>query len=161
MNLALTSKGKRRNRLPMSNPSVHTRRAGVCPCTQLIFWYFSVAQNSESNSCCGSLESCSGSGGRSLSWGGGFHSGQIQQGATFNMLKKIWNLTRRFGSIVHLPSDDLRKVLGANRCRGGIPAGAAAPKPSAPLVRIPPMSTPGEGIWRLCMDLGEMGKLWT
>ena len=39
-------------------------------------------------------------------------------------------------------------------------AGAAAPKPSAPLVRIPPMSAPCEGIWRLCRDLGEMGKLW-
>ena len=105
----------------MSNPSVHTRRAGVCPCTQLSFWYFSVAQNSESNSCCGSLESCSGSGGRSLSWGGG-HSGRIQQGATLDMLKKIgidWNLTGRFGSVVHLPSDDLRQVLGGDRRRGG------------------------------------------
>src|SRR4051812_28980872 len=71
MNLALTSKGQLRNRLPMSYPSVHTRRVGVCPCTQIIFWYFSVAQNSESNLCCGSLESCSRSSGRSLSWGGG------------------------------------------------------------------------------------------
>src|SRR5215216_1999330 len=77
MNLALTSKVQLRNRLPMSNPSVHTRRVGVWPCTQLSFWYFSVAQNSESNSCCGSLESCSGSGGRLLSWGGG---GVIEDG---------------------------------------------------------------------------------
>ena len=120
MNLALTSKGQLRNCLPMSNPFVHTRRAGVCPCTQLSFWYFSMAQNSESNSCCGSLESCSGSGGRSLSWGG--HSGRIQQGATLDILKKIvidWNLTGRSGSVVHLPSDDLRQVLGGDRRRGG------------------------------------------
>ena len=41
---------------------------------------------------------------------------------TLDMLKKIgidWNLTRRFGSIVHLPSDDLRQVLGGDRRRGG------------------------------------------
>ena len=107
----------------MSNPSVHTRRAGVCPCTQLSFWYFSVAQNSESNSCCGSLESCSGSGGRSLSWGGGgsFRTDSARS-YTLDMLKKIgidWNLTGRFGSVVHLPSDDLRQVLGGDRRRGG------------------------------------------
>ena len=120
MNLALTSKGQLRNRLPMSNPSVHTRRAGVCPCTQLSFWYFSVAQNSESNSCCGSLESSSRFGGRSLSWG------VIQDGFSkepyFGHGKKIgidWNLTGRFGSVVHLPSDDLRQVLGGDRRRGG------------------------------------------
>ena len=67
MNLALTSKGQLRNCLPMSNPSVHTRRVGVWPCTQLSASYFSAAQNLESNSCCGSLESCSRSGGSSLS----------------------------------------------------------------------------------------------
>ena len=36
--------------------------------------------------------------------------------------KKIridWNLTGRFGSVVHLPSDDLRQVLGGDRRRGG------------------------------------------
>ena len=36
------------------------------------------------------------------------------------MLKKIridWNLTGRFGSVVHLPSDDLRQVLGGDRRR--------------------------------------------
>ena len=41
---------------------------------------------------------------------------------TLDMLKKIgtdWNLTRRFGSVVHLPSDDLRQVLGGDRRRGG------------------------------------------
>ena len=121
MNLALTSKGQLRNRLPMSNPSVHTRRAGVCPCTQLSFWYFSVAQNTESNSCCGSLESSSGSGGRSLSWGGSFRTDSARS-YTLDMLKKIridWNLTGRFGSVVHLPSDDLRQVLGSDRRRGG------------------------------------------
>jgi hypothetical protein len=46
-----------------------------------------------------------------------------------------------------------------------IRAGAAALKPSAPLVRIPPMLVPHEGIWglgiwRLSRDLGEMGKVW-
>ena len=105
----------------MSNPSVHTRRAGVCPCTQLSFWYFSVAQNSESNSCCGSLESSSGSGGRSLSKGGSFRTDSARS-YTLDMLKKIgidWNLTGRFGSVVHLPSDDLRQVLGGDRRRGG------------------------------------------
>ena len=107
----------------MSNPSVHTRRAGVCPCTQLSFWYLSVAQNSESNSCCRSLESCSGSGGRSLSWGEGvsFRT-DLARSYTLDMLKNIgidWNLTGRFGSIVHLPSDDLRQVLGGDRRRGG------------------------------------------
>ena len=52
---------------------------------------------------------------------GGFNSGRIQQGATLDMLKKIridWNLTGRFRSVVHLPSDDLRKVLGSD-CRCG------------------------------------------
>ena len=41
---------------------------------------------------------------------------------TLDMLKKIgidWNLTGRFGSVVHLPSDDLRQVLGGDRRRGG------------------------------------------
>ena len=41
---------------------------------------------------------------------------------TLDMLKKIgidWNLTGQFGSIVHLPSDDLRQVLGGDRRRGG------------------------------------------
>ena len=82
---------------------------------------------------------------------------------TLYMLKKIgidWNLIGRFGSIVHLPSDDLRQVFGGNTVVAAIRAGAAAPKPSAPLVCIPPMSAPQEGIWRLCRDLGEMGKLW-
>ena len=54
--------------------------------------------------------------------GGPVHSGRIQQGATLDMLKKIgidWNLTGRFGSVVHLPSDDLRQVLGGDRRRGG------------------------------------------
>ena len=54
--------------------------------------------------------------------GGGGHSGQIQHGGTLDMLKKIvidWNLTGRFGSVVHLPSDDLRQVLGGDRRRGG------------------------------------------
>ena len=38
------------------------------------------------------------------------------------MLKKIgidWNLTRRFGSVVHRLSGDLRQVLGGDRRRGG------------------------------------------
>ena len=42
--------------------------------------------------------------------------------ATLDMLKKIrtdWNLTGRFGSVVHLPSDDLRQVLDGDRRRGG------------------------------------------
>ena len=107
----------------MSNPFVHTHRAGVCPCTQLSFWYFSVAQNSESNSCCGSLESYSGSGGRSLSWREGlsFRTDSTRS-YSFIMLKKIgidWNLTGRFGSLVHMPSDDLRQVLDGERRRGG------------------------------------------
>ena len=148
----------------MSNPSVHTRRAGVCPCTQLNFWYFSVAQNSESNSCCRSLESCSGSGGRSLSWGEwvSFRTDSARS-HTLDMVKKIgidWNLTGRFRSVVHLPSDDLRQVLGSDAVVAAIRAGDVAPKPSAPLVHIPPMSVPREGIWRLCRDLGQMGKLW-
>ena len=49
------------------------------------------------------------------------------------MLKKIeidWNLAGRFGSVVHLPSDDLRQVLGGDRRRGDIGAGAAAAKSS-------------------------------
>ena len=109
--------------MPMSNPSVHTHRAGVCPCTQLSFWYFSVAQNSESNLCCGSLESCSGSDGRSLSCVGGvsFRTDPARS-YTLDMLKKIgiyWNLTGRFGSVVHLPSDDLRQVLGSDCYHGG------------------------------------------
>lgn len=40
---------------------------------------------------------------------------------TLEMLKKIgidWNLTGRFGSIVHLSSDDLRQVLDSDHCRG-------------------------------------------
>ena len=121
MNLALTSKGQLRNLLPMSNPSVHTRRAGVCPCTQLSSWYFSVVQNSGSDSCCGSLESCSESGGRSLSWGVSFRTDSARS-YTLDMLKNIgidWNLIGRFRSIVHLPFDDLRQVLGDDRRRGG------------------------------------------
>ena len=41
---------------------------------------------------------------------------------TLDMLKKIWidwNLTGRVRSVVHLPSDDLRQVLGGDRHRGG------------------------------------------
>ena len=59
---------------------------------------------------------------RQIAFLGGFHSGWIQEGATLDMLKKIgidWNLTGRFGSVVHLPSDDLRQVLGGDRRRGG------------------------------------------
>jgi hypothetical protein len=40
---------------------------------------------------------------------------------TLDLLKKIgidWNLTGQFGSVVHLPSDDLRQVLGGDRHRG-------------------------------------------
>ena len=39
-----------------------------------------------------------------------------------DMVKTIgidWNLTGRFGSVVHLPSDDLRQVLNGDRHRGG------------------------------------------
>ena len=46
------------------------------------------------------------------------YSGRIQQGA----IKKIgrdWYLTGRFRSVVHLPSDDLRQVLGSDRRRSG------------------------------------------
>ena len=92
------------------------------------------------------------------------HSGRIQQGATLDMLKKIgidWNLTGRFGSIVHLPSDDLRQVLSGDRRRGGDTSRSSRTKTISTLVRIPPMSAPREGIWRLCRDLGKMGKLWT
>ena len=120
MNLALTSKGQPRNHLPMLNPIVHTRRAGVCPCKHLGFWYLSVAQNSESNSCCGSLESSSGSGGRSLSWGGGVIQDGFSKDMYFGHAKKIgidWNLTGRFGSVVHLPSDELRQVFGGDTSR--------------------------------------------
>ena len=139
MNLALTSKGQLRNRLPMSNPSVHTRRAGVCPCTQLSFWYFSVAQNSESNSCCGSLESCSGSGVRSLSCGGRGVSFRTDSARsyTLDMLKKIgidWNLTGRFGSVVHLPSDDLRQVLGGDTSRSSRTKTISTTHPHSPNV---------------------------
>ena len=138
MNLALISKGQLRNRLPMSNPSVHTRRAGVCPCTQLSFWYFSMAQNLESNSCCGSLESCSGSGGRSLSCGGGvsFRMDSTRS-YTLDMLKKIgidWNLTGRFGSVVHLPSDDLRQVLGGDTSRSSRTETISTTRPHSPNV---------------------------
>ena len=136
MNLALTSKGKLRNRLPMSNPSLHTRRAGVCPCTQLSFWYFSLVQNSESNSCCGSLESSSGSGGRSLSWGGSFRTDSARI-YTLDMLKKIgidWNLTGRFRSVVHLPSDDLRQVLGGDRSRSSRTETISTTRPHSPNV---------------------------
>ena len=38
------------------------------------------------------------------------------------MLKNIgidWNLIGRFGSVVQLPSNDLRQVLGGGRRRGG------------------------------------------
>ena len=57
------------------------------------------------------------------SFGGNwYYPGRIQQGATLDMLKKIgidWNLTGRFRSVVHLPSDDLRQVLSGDRRRGG------------------------------------------
>ena len=122
MNLALTSKGQLRNRLPMSNPPVHTPRVGVCPCTQLIFWYFMVVQNSESNLCCGSLESCSDPAVDHFPRVGGSFRTDSARIYTLDMLKKIgieWNLTGRFGSVVHLPSDDLRQVLGGDRRRGG------------------------------------------
>ena len=39
-------------------------------------------------------------------------------------LKKVgmdWNLTRQFGSVVHLPLVDLRQVLDGNRRRGAPP----------------------------------------
>ena len=38
------------------------------------------------------------------------------------MLEKIgidWNLTGRFRSVVHLPSDDLMQVIGRDNRRGG------------------------------------------
>ena len=41
---------------------------------------------------------------------------------TLDMVKKIgidWNLIGRFGSVVHLPSDDLRQVLGGDHRHGG------------------------------------------
>ena len=41
---------------------------------------------------------------------------------TLDMVKKIgidWNLTGRFRTVVHLPSDELRQVLGGDRGRGG------------------------------------------
>ena len=54
--------------------------------------------------------------------GGGSFRTDSTRSYTLDMLKKIgidWNLTGRFGSVVHLPSDDLRQVLGGDRRRGG------------------------------------------
>ena len=54
--------------------------------------------------------------------GGGSLSTDSARIYTLDMLKKIgidWNLTRQFRSVVHLPSDDLRQVLGGYRRRGG------------------------------------------
>ena len=57
-----------------------------------------------------------------LGGGGGSFRTDSARIYTLDMLKEIgidWNLTGRFGSIVHLPSDDLRQVLGGDRRHGG------------------------------------------
>ena len=63
--------------------------------------------------------------------------GGIQQGATLDMLKKIridWNLTGRFGSVVHLPSDDLRQVLGGDTSRSSRTETISTTRPHSPNV---------------------------
>ena len=52
--------------------------------------------------------------------GGGSFKTDSARSHTLDMVKKIgidWNLTERFGSVVHLPSDDLRQVLGGDTSR--------------------------------------------
>ena len=55
---------------------------------------------------------------RQIAFLGGSFRTDLARIYTLDMLKKIgidWNLTGRFGSVVHLPSDDLRQVLGGDR----------------------------------------------
>ena len=105
----------------MLNPSVHTRRVGVCPCTQLSFWYFSVAQTRSRTRVAGVWSQAPDPAADRFPGEGSFRTDSARI-YTLDMLKKIgidWNLTGRFGSVVHLPSDDLRQVLGDDRRRGG------------------------------------------
>ena len=56
---------------------------------------------------------------------------------TLDMLKKIvidWNLTGRFGSVVHLPSDDLRQVLGGDTNRSSCTETINTTRPDSPNV---------------------------
>ena len=56
---------------------------------------------------------------------------------TLYMLKKIgidWNLIGRFGSVVHLPSDDLRQVLGGDTSRSSRTESISTTQPPSPNV---------------------------
>ena len=55
--------------------------------------------------------------------GGGSFRTDSARSHTLDMVKKIgidWNLTGRFGSVVHLPSDDLRQVLSGDHRPSGV-----------------------------------------
>ena len=110
-----------RNHLPMSNPScIHVEQE----CAHAHNSAFGTSRWCKTRSrtrVAGVWSQAPDPAADSFPGGGAFRTNSARS-HTLDMVKMIgidWNLTGRYGSVVHLPSDDLRQVLGGDRRRGG------------------------------------------